>query len=410
MKRNIVILGVFSLLTVVVLNLLSVVSFSENVFLVMVFSFLEIAIIGAVSWVVIKKYIDKQNENILFLEELSQGNVDLEEDFSSELTKKYEEIIKRIPKKSEKDEIAKSIKSNKEFLLKKSEELFSIVNSFEEKVSEQNNVYRKVIGNFEKTTGEVQEITSAANVAAQTSLKTLELTSSTVELATSGVENVEKSLIKMGEIKENTDITAESVIKLEEKANEIGGIIGSITKISEQTNLLALNAAIEAARAGEAGKGFAVVAQEIRGLADESRKAAENINNIVTVIQSQTKQAVAKMNKASEVVTEGSESSSSVGESLTIMLDSISKINNMMQDVAAGAQQQSANTHEIANQMDLNAGFINQELGNIEKLMNLIKEGMTIINEMKTQLNVTDAVLEKLSSENKNEKRLRVRD
>ena len=198
--------------------------------------------------------------------------------------------------------------------------------------------------------------------------------------------------------------------KLEEKANEIGGIIGSITKISEQTNLLALNAAIEAARAGEAGKGFAVVAQEIRGLADESRKAAENINNIVTVIQSQTKQAVAKMNKASEGVTEGSESSSSVGESLTIMLDSISKINNMMQDVAAGAQQQSANTHEIANQMDLNAGFINQELGNIEKLMNLIKEGMTIINEMKTQLNVTDAVLEKLSSENKNEKRLRVRD
>ena len=253
-------------------------------------------------------------------------------------------------------------------------------------VEDQNVTYRHLVDTIEKTSGEIQEITAAANVAAETSQKTLELTSATVELATSGVSNVEKSLTKMGEIKENTDITADSVLKLEDKANEIGGIVGAITKISEQTNLLALNAAIEAARAGEAGKGFAVVAQEIRGLAEESRKAAENINNIVEEIQRQTRQAAEKMNKTSEVVTEGSNDSISVGESLTMMLDAISKINNMMQDVAAGAEEQSANTHEIAGQMDKNAGYLNKEAEGRGKIIADIEKAGNIIEDIKNKI------------------------
>lgn len=245
--------------------------------------------------------------------------------------------------------------------------------------------YNIMITNFEGVTGGVQEIASAANVAATTSSKTLELTSQTVNLATTGMENVQESLIKMGEIKENTDRTAESVAKLEKLANDIGGIVGSITKISEQTNLLALNAAIEAARAGEAGKGFAVVAQEIRGLADESRKAAGTINDIVTVIQTETKQAVEKMNKTSIVVTDGSEISTSVGESLSVMLDSINQINEMMADVAAGAQQQSANTHEIADKMDKITQLINEDNSIRKQAESAIENAETITYEVKNK-------------------------
>ena len=61
-----------------------------------------------------------------------------------------------------------------------------------------------------------------------------------------------------------------------------------ISDIAEQTNLLALNATIEAARAGEAGKGFAVVATEVKNLATQSARAAENIAQRITATQEQT--------------------------------------------------------------------------------------------------------------------------
>ena len=66
--------------------------------------------------------------------------------------------------------------------------------------------------------------------------------------------------------------------------NQVNTLTEDILNISSQTNLLALNASIEAARAGEAGKGFAVVAEEIRTLADSSRLAANNIQEINTVV------------------------------------------------------------------------------------------------------------------------------
>ncbi|MCI7129676.1 MAG: methyl-accepting chemotaxis protein [Lachnospiraceae bacterium] len=62
--------------------------------------------------------------------------------------------------------------------------------------------------------------------------------------------------------------------------DQIGVLAESIMNITGQTNLLALNASIEAARAGEAGKGFAVVADEIRVLAEQSKDAVSNIQNV----------------------------------------------------------------------------------------------------------------------------------
>ena len=84
--------------------------------------------------------------------------------------------------------------------------------------------------------------------------------------------------------------------------SKIQELTGEILDIASQTNLLSLNASIEAARAGEAGRGFAVVADEIRGLADNSRDTASNIQQISELVISAVDKLAGNAEKMIEFV------------------------------------------------------------------------------------------------------------
>lgn len=102
-------------------------------------------------------------------------------------------------------------------------------------------------------------------------------TSRHVVAARSSLDELQASAHGVSDIERRLAEFDQTVVHLEEHANEIGKVVAMIRGISEQTNLLALNASIEAARAGESGRGFAVVADEVRSLAEQVNKATHQI-------------------------------------------------------------------------------------------------------------------------------------
>lgn len=96
-------------------------------------------------------------------------------------------------------------------------------------------------------------------------------------------ETLESKDVTVRIMSENKE-SLQTAIEHSRNVSKINELTGEILSIASQTNLLALNASIEAARAGEAGKGFAVVANEIRNLADNSQKAANNIQTVSDMV------------------------------------------------------------------------------------------------------------------------------
>ncbi|HXM37080.1 MAG TPA: methyl-accepting chemotaxis protein [Gemmatimonadales bacterium] len=93
------------------------------------------------------------------------------------------------------------------------------------------------------------------------------------------------------------DHAAEVAAALDSESREIGKLVDGITRIASQTDLLALNAAIEAARAGQHGLGFRVVAGEVRKLAEQSARSAEEVRVRVRETQEQITRVVDAMSQ-----------------------------------------------------------------------------------------------------------------
>ncbi|WP_248548523.1 methyl-accepting chemotaxis protein [Paenibacillus odorifer] len=163
-----------------------------------------------------------------------------------------------------------------------------------------------------------------------------------------GSAQLQMAVNQMSELKLSVDETSLAIERLGERSAQISGIIGLISNISKQTNLLALNAAIEASRVGEHGRGFAVVASEIRMLADQTKKAAEQVTALVEDVVQDTNQASQAMAVGNEKVILGVQSVSDSDLLFTSILTEMTQVTDQIQEVSAAAQQMTAGTEQIS--------------------------------------------------------------
>ncbi|SBW81049.1 Biofilm dispersion protein BdlA [Pseudomonas veronii 1YdBTEX2] len=126
------------------------------------------------------------------------------------------------------------------------------------------------------------------------------ISSETERFAEHGTQVINETASEMRRIADNIGASARLVGQLGDRSEQITAIVNTIRGIADQTNLLALNAAIEAARAGDQGRGFAVVADEVRQLAGRTSRSTAEIAEMIGLILSETRDAVASMSATQE--------------------------------------------------------------------------------------------------------------
>lgn len=158
------------------------------------------------------------------------------------------------------------------------------------------------------------------------------------------------------DVREVVQTTSTQIAQLATLSAAIDDFVELIKRISSQTNLLALNAAIEAARAGEHGRGFAVVAEEVRQLADESARAAEDVTRTTGAIREQMEEVTATM-AAGQAKVRGIESlAEGAARGLTEITGAVELVEQAAARVRVAAQANRETTVQLEHRADEVAG------------------------------------------------------
>jgi len=315
------------------------------------------------------------------------------------------------------DDINKFIETLQEIMKK----ITSNTNKLENIVGTVSNKVVKANDNSCDISAVMEELSSAMEEVSATVISVNDNTNDVDSNVTDLSDESIKLLDYVNEMKERANALEKTAVDNGNTANEIiSGIVQSLEKaieesksvdkvnyltkdildISSQTNLLALNASIEAARAGEAGKGFAVVADEIRQLADSSREAANNIQNINSMVIIAVKELTQNSNQMIDYITNNvledyvgfvksghqySDDAEHVTEIVTRFNTMASSIKEAMSNVSESLNGISTAVEESTNGITNVATNTTDLVSGIEDISNEMHENEQIANELKDE-------------------------
>lgn len=246
--------------------------------------------------------------------------------------------------------ITKHISSVVSTMSSTSTEIAVTVNQHERTASQQASMVNE-------TTTTVQELGVSSRQTAEQASSAAEVAQNSLAATAEGSTIVRQAIDGMKSLGEKVGILADQTLRLGEQTAQIAGMATLVKDLSSEINMLALNAAVEAARAGEHGRGFAVVAGEVRKLANESKKSAEQVNAVIAEIQKATNATILKTEEGTRMVDEVTLYTRNVGELFDSLSESSGRVYENAQQVLLNARQQSTAIGQIVEAMNgLNSG------------------------------------------------------
>ncbi len=230
-------------------------------------------------------------------------------------------------------------------------DLNSVANEIKSAALRQNDISQEFSASTHQISASVTEINATSAELLITMRDVADASSATVSVASDGRQDLNNMEQTMGELLTATQVISSKLEVIAERANNIGAVVTTISKVAEQTNLLSLNASIEAEKAGEHGLGFSVVAREIRRLADQTAIATLDIETIVRDMQQSVTSGVMEMDRFGQQVRGGVTEVTRLGEQLSLIIEGVEAIQPRFVSAHEGMQAQAAGANQIKEAM-----------------------------------------------------------
>jgi len=258
------------------------------------------------------------------------------------------------------------------------EQVSSTADSTAGGMKEQVNAISELMRSIEGLSASFEEIAS-------TSHEIMNLVNTASQSGQSALQKGNEASTKMESVEKISRTAVDEIGDLNAKITDISKIVRVIADIANQTNLLALNAAIEAARAGEAGRGFAVVAGEVKNLAGESRKATENIEEVITEIIKQSKKTSSLMQNVFDEIVIGIQSVEQTVTALDTIVRDIDNTTAGIGEIARANENQVVEIERISSSINTINGIAQNNEQHMSELVHIAEDTSESLEKVRSE-------------------------
>ena len=272
-----------------------------------------------------------------------------------------------------------------------------------------NTSMQEIAANIESTANEMQtqslkcqDIEDNVRMASEQTDGMVSASRTALEEVALGAEAMDQLHSHSQEVEAENKQTVEYVVALNDRTKAVQNILGTIASISTQTHLLSLNASIEAARAGEAGRGFAVVADEIRGLAEQTKAATEEITEIlgelnhdVKLVTKSINHSVQSVGEQNKLIEETKKKFDTIDCSVMQLMENINDFRRVIADIthasvviADGITELSANSQEVAAAADDGTHMMTKAVDDMNQVKAILDEIYDMAQKLKNEYTV----------------------
>ncbi len=227
---------------------------------------------------------------------------------------------------------------------------------------------------LESTASTVAEMAVASRLATESAQLVIEVAERSEKLWREGAGAVRDGMVGLTSLEARVGAIAAAVTELSERTVQIAGIIATVKDLAEQSDVLALNAAIEAAKVGSAGKGFAVVAEEMRRLAEQSRRATDEVRANLVELQRATRKVVVATGEGSEQARAAATGAEQASATISGLATAIEESSRAARGIADTTRRQTEEMDGIASAVEYLHRNMEETLGGARRIEEVAQE------------------------------------